>query len=283
MKPGPILFLITAAFSAYLLTSPRHQPPPTPSSQTQTLSSPPPSPAPALSHTPYGLPQSSDVTNTFQHIGYTVGYSTRRNNPIWVAYQIPNIPPGAAKSEKRPDSFYPNPALHPAHQIQTNEFTNTGYDRGHMAPNWAISIGYGRQAQIETFFLTNICPQRPECNRHLWETLEKIEANDYARRYNGVTTFTGPVFSTHPAGIGANHRIQIPDAFYKIILREQNQKTDALAFIIPQNPNGDTRDSLNQYLTTIELIENQTGVYFLTAIEPNTAKNIKTFKPQRIW
>ena len=43
-----------------------------------------------------------------------------------------------------------------------------------MAPNWGVSICYGRQAQVETFLLTNVIPQTPALNRGLWETLEKI-------------------------------------------------------------------------------------------------------------
>ena len=33
------------------------------------------------------------------------------------------------------------------------------FDRGHMAPNHAIATRYGREAQLETFLMSNVCPQ----------------------------------------------------------------------------------------------------------------------------
>ena len=55
-----------------------------------------------------------------------------------------------------------------------------------MAPNWGVSICYGRQAQVESFLLTKVIPQSPNLNRGLWETLEKIISNDYAERFGQV-------------------------------------------------------------------------------------------------
>ncbi|MDB6175345.1 MAG: nucA [Chthoniobacteraceae bacterium] len=97
----------------------------------------------------------------------------------------------------------PDPALPVAYQVATNEYTRIGYDRGHMAPNWAVSVSYGREAQIETFYTSNIVPQEPELNRGIWEALERIEANDYARRYDGVVCFDSPIYDAgSTAGLG---------------------------------------------------------------------------------
>jgi DNA/RNA endonuclease G (NUC1) len=49
-----------------------------------------------------------------------------------------------------------------------------------------VSVSYGREAQSETFYTSNIVPQEPELNRGIWEALERIEANDYAGRYAGA-------------------------------------------------------------------------------------------------
>lgn len=60
-----------------------------------------------------------------------------------------------------------------------------------------MSIRYGREAQIQTFLLTNVIPQSPALNRGLWESLKKIISNDYAERFAQVWMICGPVFASN--------------------------------------------------------------------------------------
>jgi endonuclease G len=46
------------------------------------------------------------------------------------------------------------------------------FDRGHMTPNFALSSQYGSLAQLETFFMTNMCPQKADLNQGAWQKLE---------------------------------------------------------------------------------------------------------------
>ncbi|MCL1927323.1 MAG: DNA/RNA non-specific endonuclease [Treponema sp.] len=47
-----------------------------------------------------------------------------------------------------------------------NDYTNSGYDRGHMAPN--ADFNDTRENALATFFIANIWPQTPEVNRVTW-------------------------------------------------------------------------------------------------------------------
>jgi hypothetical protein len=38
--------------------------------------------------------------------------------------------------------------------------------------------GYGPKAQLETFLMSNVVPQRPNLNQKMWEQLEEIEIDD---------------------------------------------------------------------------------------------------------
>ncbi|MCL2270125.1 MAG: DNA/RNA non-specific endonuclease [Treponema sp.] len=55
----------------------------------------------------------------------------------------------------------------PHHQ----DFTRSGYDRGHMAPNGDFNDT--RRNAIMTFFIANIWPQTPEVNRVEWLKAER--------------------------------------------------------------------------------------------------------------
>ena len=47
-----------------------------------------------------------------------------------------------------------------------SDYTNSGYDRGHMAPNADFNDTY--ENALMTFFIANIWPQKPELNRVEW-------------------------------------------------------------------------------------------------------------------
>lgn len=63
------------------------------------------------------------------------------------------------------------------------DFTNSGYDRGHMAPNADFNDTY--ENALMTFFIANIWPQTPNVNRVLWLRTEN-ETRRLASEYQAV-------------------------------------------------------------------------------------------------
>ena len=73
-----------------------------------------------------------------------------------------------------------------------DDYTRTGYDRGHMAPNYLIATRYGKVAQRETFLMSNIVPQTPELNRGPWRILEEKGIDELTKAYNDSSFFILP-------------------------------------------------------------------------------------------
>lgn len=125
--------------------------------------------------TKYGFPVPHTVVGPYHVLlnqGYVSGYDAGIQDPRWVETRFFAV--ANPMSIARPKEFSTDGRIESEHQVDTRYWTDSGYDRGHLAPNWGVSICYGRQAQIESFLLTNVIPQRPDLNRGLWETLEKI-------------------------------------------------------------------------------------------------------------
>ncbi len=225
----------------------------------------------------YGVPKaiefsSSTFTRTFRNDAYMVGYSDLRGNPLWVVYKL--TPPKADNERlKRPDGFsadWRNFWL-----ITQNDYTNSGFDRGHMAPNHAISTLYGAQAQKETFLMTNITPQRPSLNQKLWKQMEIKELDEFTLKFKELWVYTGPIFEGKTKRLKSSMLVEIPDAFYKIYVGvKENSELKALAFIVPQNAK--ESDRLEKYAVSIDEVQRKSGFDFLHELEDGLEKKLES-------
>ena len=245
----------------------------------------PPPPSTAESLTKYGNPVPHKLVGPYHVLvndGYVSGYDAGIQDPRWVETRFFAV--SSPTSAGRPGEFSTDERIEPEYQVNSHYWTATGYDRGHMAPNWGVSICYGRDAQVQTFLLTNVIPQSPALNRGLWETLEKIISNDYAKRFGQVWVVCGPIFSSN-LGTLKDGKVLIPDACYKIVLRvDQNGSPHCLAFEMPQDlPMGHQQRDLLQYLTSIARIEQDTGIGFFPELPEPTKTTVENDVEKRMW
>jgi endonuclease G len=222
-----------------------------------------------------GKPESGKISLTvLNNIGYYSGYSEEKRNPLWVAYKID----ASSKNYnlKRPRGFKTD--VRTFSRIDPDDYKSSGYDRGHMAPNSAISSQYGRQAQLETFLMTNICPQSPDLNRKIWQKLEKLET-EYAQNFETVWVITGPVFDEHIQQL--KNGIEIPDAFFKILFDEQQGNLRTLAFLIPQTVTG--KEPIEKFITSIDEIERLSGLDFLAPLSDKNEDQLEAAVANSLW
>jgi endonuclease G len=151
-----------------------------------------------------------------------------------------------------------------------------------MAPNYAISRLYGKSAQLETFDMTNITPQKPNLNRKLWQRLEKAEVSEFTKYFDKVWVFTGPIFDEKKETLKNSKFVEVPDAFFKIYIGlKAKQEAKTLAFIMPQSVKGN--ESFMKFVTTIDEVEKQTGLDFLTKIEDTLEDKLEATQDTKVW
>lgn len=188
--------------------------------------------------------------------GFLVGWSDVRVNPLWVSYVLHEVEDSGIGP--RPGFQRDWRALWP---IAPDSYFDSGYDRGHLAPNYAIAAVHGRAAQRDTFLMSNMSPQRPELNRRLWQRLEEVVMDRFVPRFGTLQVITGPVF---PASFRDNvlnrvGLVEVPEAFYKILV-VPGETPRALAFLMPQRVSGD--EPLDDFLVSIDELEARTGLDF---------------------
>ncbi len=212
--------------------------------------------------------------------GYLVGYSDELASPLWAAYRMTDISPLPAAGE-RPERFEVDRRT--IARVESESYTNSGYDRGHLAPNYAIATRYGDAAQRETFLMSNVMPQKHGLNAGLWKQLELRAASSYPARFGEVWVLCGPVLDqnlTRLPGRGSARPV-IPEACFMILVDESDHRVRTLAFLFPAEPIADT--DLADYLTTIDEIERRTGLDFLAALPDDAEAELESRPASRVW
>jgi endonuclease G, mitochondrial len=208
--------------------------------------------------------------------GYVAGYCDALENPAWVAYRVVDVGmlPEAAP---RPESFETD--LRTAARVPSSAYTNSGYDRGHLAPNYAIATRYGEAAQRETFLMSNVVPQRHALNAGLWKQMEMKIATSYPGRFGEVWVLAGPVFGVR--GGKLPNGTAVPEAFFMIVIDESDGRVRAEAFVFPQEaPAG---AELERYVVSIDEVEKRTGFDFLPELADGAQDALEAKRVERVW
>lgn len=105
----------------------------------------------------------------------------------------------------RTDDFRPDKRV--ANAPTPDDYTNSGYDRGHMVP---AANADDPNEMSDTFLMTNMTPQLPSVNRVAWRMLE-----DRVRSTPFKYVVTGAYYSANPKRIG-KRGVPVPDMLYKV-------------------------------------------------------------------
>ncbi|MEN8626394.1 DNA/RNA non-specific endonuclease [Psychrobacter proteolyticus] len=144
--------------------------------------------------------------------GFAVMYSGVSRTPLWSAEHLDRIRLQQAKQIDREDSFHEESKLPKSARASLSDYSGSGYDRGHLAPNANMA---NRSQQYDSFSLANIAPQSPRNNRYIWRNIES--ATRYlTQQYGEVYTITGVAFTDKKTKQLAN-RVLVPSHFFKAV------------------------------------------------------------------
>jgi len=259
---------------------------------------------PSYEHTKWGIEPNDHV---FHFAAFTTSFDGIDDNdddgdpdawgiPEWVAYEIKRLETDHRLSSR--PKWFTDDNLH-ALGIAPNDDTyhvsgtrdlsvvksSYRFVRGHMCPK-DVAERISEDAAYNTHTILNAVPQLQWQNNGIWKKLEK-QCTDWADQYGRIWVICGPIFfDRQPAvwlGQDSEQKAAVPDALFKIVIREGSNGLRALAFTIP-NTLPKEEDDFWDYLTTIDEIELDTGLNFLNSLsfsEQDRIENIQGLK--RAW
>jgi len=223
-----------------------------------------------------GLPSENYIKHSALYLEYAEAYEQAK----WVAHILtPDVISGTAH---RSNDFREDPLVTTGTAVEadyflkypqkdgTFEYDGFGFDRGHLAPS--ADFRWSKKALSESYFYSNMSPQRPDFNRESWAELEGT-MRGYIQGHLTTQLYivTGPVLKEGlPTVERSINKVAIPEMYYKVVLDLKAGK--AIGFLMP---NQKTTYPLISFAKTIDEIEEVTGLDFFNKIE-NEAEIEKT-------
>ncbi|MEW5826237.1 MAG: DNA/RNA non-specific endonuclease [Candidatus Bipolaricaulota bacterium] len=225
---------------------------------------------------------------------FVVGYSDTRMNPLWACYRVDATIVGETWKSV---SWRVDPRT--TARVADADYAHTAgdYDRGHMAPRAAILRCFGQEAAAETYRLSNASPQLHALNDGIWGDLEDVLREEYSQTLGDVWVTVGPIFddgngraflTKEPDYVSRPQKpVEIPDAFYAIVVDLEGGIPRALAFRmpheVPERTTATRKERLAAYLTSIDELEALTGLDFLWLLDDETEAELEKSVAQALW
>jgi endonuclease G len=209
----------------------------------------------------------STTGQIINHTYFTLSYHEEHEQAEWVAYELKSRML-SNKNLKRP-YFIGDPKVKTGSADWRN-YKNSGFDRGHLCP--AGDMKFSEQAYNETFYTSNISPQKSDFNAGVWNRLEQ-KVRYWADKYDGLYVVTGGVLEPNLKTIG-KEEVAVPDYFYKVLFDVSDTNPRMIAFLIPHKKSD---RPLYEFVVSVDELEELTGIdffhHFPDSIENKMEKN----------
>lgn len=206
----------------------------------------------------YGVPGKADYI--VDREGYALGYSEEHEQARWVIYHM-TYEEATTKATARNDNFREDPAI-PSGSATLADYKRSGYDRGHLAP--AADMAYSVKTMDESFYMSNMSPQKGPFNQGIWRELEAL-VRSFAVAEKDVYIVTGPILpetkTPETITIGPS-RVTVPDAYYKVVW-DRTPPEKMVGFVLP---NEGSSKPLQSFVVTVDKVEELTGLDFFSEL-----------------
>ena len=221
--------------------------------------------APKYDNLALGIPGKCDTL--IDRPGYALGYIEYHEQAAFVIYKL-TAREALTKEAQRTNRFRSDPEI-PTGSATTADYHRSGYDRGHLAP--AADMAFSVQTMADSFFMSNMSPQKPAFNRGIWKRLEE-QVRQIAIREKAIYVVTGPILpKKKTVTIGAN-QVTVPTHYYKVIF-DLTPPRKMIGFILPNE--GSDRP-LEDFAVTVDVVEKATGLNFFSALPQAVQKKLES-------
>jgi len=224
-------------------------------------------------HNSFAYLPTSTTKQVIKHSYYALSYNEKYEQAEWVSYFLRSENEGIGHF-KRP-RFIKDPKVTTKSAVSDN-YKKSGYDRGHLCA--AADMRFSKLAFDETFYTSNVAPQKHNFNDGIWKQLEE-KSRYWATKYNGIYVVTGGILQKGLPTIGFE-KVAIPNYFYKILYCNYQGKNKMVAFLIPSVK---SKEPLYRFVVSVDSIEKMTGIDFFPQLNDSVENELERKSDYKAW
>ncbi len=235
---------------------------------------------PALKKSGTTFIQHSTAVGNDSVMTFCLEYDKEKHHSLWVAFRFDGNTRNKTVS-RSDDPFQDDPKISSDQKIGNRGFGGI-YNRGHLCAS--ADRLYSREANEQTFYMTNMSPQIGSFNQGYWITLEEFvqtkgrDSNFADTLYvcKGGTIGDKQIleYVTRPNGL----EVPVPKYYFMALLRVKNNTYSSIAFYMEHKEYGYTYKhhvsmaEMAKNVVTVDRLEELTGIDFFHNL-PNSVES----------
>lgn len=215
---------------------------------------------------------------------YCLEYDAAKQHSRWVAYRFDATT--RRRTVSRTDAWADDPQLPASMQIGTAYFQ--GYSRGHICPS--ADRLYSRQANEQTFYMSNMSPQLSGFNSGAWFNLESLVRTKGQSAAFADTLYVVKGGTINEAQIlryvsrADGKRVAVPQYYFTALLRVKNGTYAAIAFLLPHRTYSQSEaEDLSAFALTVDELEEFTGIDFFPNLPDPVERAVEAAYTSALW
>lgn len=213
-------------------------------------------------------------------------YDKSKKHSRWIAFRFDNQTK-QQNVDRSNEPFDADPSVASEHQRVQADFGRKGYDRGHLCAS--ADRLYSREVNEQTFYYTNMSPQRNAFNTGVWLALEgqvqswgrSCTASDTLYVVKGGTIDKEEQVKEY---IGGDRNKPVPKYYYMALLFKKGESFKAIAFWMEHTDSKPSKTiKLADYVLSIDELEEKTGIDFFPNLNDNLENALEATYSTKAW
>ena len=209
------------------------------------------------------LSPKSNCDQLISHSYYKVCYSDTHRQALWTFHKLNSNYINGTEDRTNDYRFDPNVT----NPVDSTDYRGSGFDRGHLVPAADMKLNYTSMSQ--TFFMSNMSPQRASFNRAIWKQLED-GIRSQVRTHGEAYVVTAPILQPKLKRLASG--VSIPDKFFKIVYFPR--ANIMRAYLLENRSYKGHRYS--EFQVTVDQVELLTGIDFFHGLEKSLQKSLES-------
>ena len=235
--------------------------------------------------------QSEVIVHSTQNYGmnYALEWDHSKRATRWVCWRMDGTNRQERYSRPSEDPWAYDPLV-PAEEQQApySELsksyypgTHTYYQKGHICASQDRI--YDKEANEQTFYMTNIMPQVGNFNEKIWLNLEK-QVRNWGKNCDTLYICKGGTIDKESYILNytiGNHIV--PKYYFMALFRTSSKGTSAIGFWLEHLDEDHSNDKLSKYAKSIDQLEALTGIDFFCNVPDETEDKVESTLKLSEW